>query len=221
VQQHLQSIFQRKLPVMKKALITAACSIAIVSMAAVYSAVTSPRRSLDRFLAQVATVEVGKTRLDEWRRRVERDKYSIFTTGCDQQTCGIGWRGENGLLQRLHLAPRTVVDASVGFEDGIATGTYIILTIGKRDEHGEWRDDKGVVVQQSRTKIPSECLQDYRVDVLKRYGIGDRFWATVGMESCVAPAARARAIAINTSCLTKIGSCKTVEEMLPRVFSYR
>jgi hypothetical protein len=205
---------------MKKAvLITAMSTVSFISIVVGHLVVASPRRSLDRFLAQVATVEVGTTRLDRWRTQVEQDRHSILTAGCDQRTCGIGWRGENRLLQKLHLAPRTVADASVGFEDGIASAIYIVLTVEKRDDKGEWRDDRGVVVQQNTTTIPGACRQHYRLDVLKRYGVGDHYWATVGMDPCVTPDDRARAIAINTSCLTRIGGCKTVESMMPQVFS--
>jgi hypothetical protein len=207
------------MPVKKTILITAVSALTFLSIATGYLAVMSPRRSLDRFLAQVATVQIGKTRLDDWRVQVGLAQLSSLIVKCDQRTCGIGWRGENSLLQKLHLAPRSVVDASVGFEDGIASAIYIVLTVEKRDDKGEWRDDRGVVVQQNTTKISGTCRQHYRLNVLKRYGVGDRYWATVEMDSCVTPDDRARAIAINTSCLTRVSGCKTVESMVPRVFA--
>jgi hypothetical protein len=201
----------------KTILITAASALALFSIAGAYLAATSPRRGLDGFLAQVATVEVGKTRLDDWRTQVERAELSSVIIKCDPRTCGIGWRGENGLLQKLHLAPRTVVDASVGFEDGIASGIYIILVTEKRDDKGEWRDDRGVVVRQSMD-VPAACHPHYNLDLNPRPGVVPRGpWATVAMDSCVSPQDRARAIAINSSCLTRIGGCKTVESMIPQV----
>jgi hypothetical protein len=205
----------------KTILIAAASALALVSLAVICLAVISPRRSLDRFLAQVATVQVGKTRLDDWRTQVERAQLPNLIVKCDQRTCGIGWRGENRLLSRVHLAPRTVADASVGFEDGIASGIFIILEVEKRDEKGDWQDDKLVVVRQDITRIPMACRQDYRLNVQKRYGVGDRYRALVGMDSCVSPENRARALAINTACLTRIGGCKTVESMIPQVLGRR
>ena len=110
------------------------------------------------------------------------------------------------------------MDASVGFEDGVASRIEVFLTVGKADGKGDWREDTGVVVRQSTTKIRRPCNQHDRLNVQKRYGVDDRHWATIGMDSCVLPDERARAIAINSGCLTRIGGCKTVEEMLPHVF---
>ena len=164
-------------------------------------------------------VEIGKTSLEDWRRQVERRHLSNVSFKCDQRAYGIGWRGENKLLQRLRLAPNTVVDASVGFKDGIANEIYIAMSTLKRTDQGDWLDDKGVVVRQT-SDAPLACDHHYKVDVKQRYGVGDRNWATIAMDSCVSPEDRAKAIAINTGCLTKLGGCKTVEEMIPRVFGH-
>jgi hypothetical protein len=187
----------------------------ILTIAAVGVVVTSPRRELQQFLRLVATVEIGKTRMSDWRTQIEQARFANVTIKCDQRTCGIGLRVENGLLSRLHLAPRTVVDASVGFDDGIASEIYIALGTVKHDENGEWRDDKGVVVRQS-TDVSSACHQHDTLHVRKRY---DRNWVTVGMDPCASPDERAKALAMNSSCLTRIGGCKTVESMIPQVFA--
>ena len=197
-------------------LIAFATASVAVALAIMYLLINSPRRSLDRFLREVATVEVGKTKLEDWRKQVERAQLSSVTFRCDQRACEIGWRGENRLLQRLRLAPRSVVDAGVGFKDGIASEIYIILVMAKLDDKGEWHDDRGVVVRQS-TDVPSACDQHYHLEVKQRYGVGDAYWATVAMDSCVSPQDRAQAIAINSSCLTRVGGCKTVEAMIPQV----
>jgi len=199
------------------ALVTASLATTIAVM---YLVITSPRRSLDRFLAQVATVEIGKTRFEDWRTQVERAQHSKVNVVCDLRKCGIGWNGENRLLSKLHLAPRTAADVSVGFEDGIASDIFIILSVAKHDEKGNWWDDKTAVVHQHVTGNPLACSQDYGINVQNRYGVGERNRAIVAMGSCVSPENRSKALAINTSCLTRIGGCKTVESMLPQVFAH-
>ena len=120
--------------VRKKILTTSASGLAAVALACIYVIIISPRRSLDHFLRELTMVEIGKTSLEDWRRQVERRHLSNVSFKCDQRTCGIGWRGENKLLQRLRLAPNTVVDASVGFKDGIANEIYIAMSTLKRTD---------------------------------------------------------------------------------------
>jgi hypothetical protein len=203
--------------IMRNRILIAFASVSVaVALAIAYEVISSPRRSLDHFLREVAAIEVGKTKVEDWRRQVDRAQLSHVTFKCDQRTCGIGWHGENSLLRRMRLAPRTIVDASVEFKDGIASEIYIILVIQKRDDKREWHDDRGVVVREIADSS-SVCDQHYRLNVKERNRVGDRYWATVAMDSCVSPEDRARAIAINSSCLTRIGGCKTVESMIPQV----
>ena len=81
-------------------------------------------------------------------------------------------------------------------------------------------EDKGLVVRQS-TDRPTSCRNDYDVRVHQRYGNGDRYWATVVMDRCVDMQNRAKAIDINTHCLTRIAGCNSVEMMLPHVLGNR
>ncbi|MFZ0824894.1 MAG: hypothetical protein WAM87_14630 [Terriglobales bacterium] len=206
---------------MKKTILITVSSVSIlISIVAVYSAVTAPRTNFNRFLAAVAMVEIGKTRLDVWRAIVERNQRSQLNVVCGQRTCGIGWRGENSLLSRLHLAPRTVADASVGFQDGIASSVFIVLEVEKHDKTGDWRDEKMVVVRQDITIAPKACRPGYRVNLQTNCGAEDCNRVIVAMDSCVSSEDRARALAINTSCLTRLGGCKTVESMIPQVLNH-
>jgi hypothetical protein len=200
-------------------LILGSVSLAVVlTIVFVYLAVMSPRRNLERFLRQVATVEIGKTTLEDWRGQVARAQISNLVLNCQQLDCGFGMRTENKLLYKLRLAPRSGVDASVGFKNGIASEIYIIFVIARKNDKGEWYDDKGIVVQQS-TDQPGACHPHYGLLVKNRNVVGDRYWARVSMDSCVAPEDRVKALAINTVCLTKLGGCKTVEAILPQVLA--
>lgn len=185
--------------------------IVVVASTILYVFITPPRRNLDRFLKQVATVELGKTKLDDWRKQVERDRISNVSLYYNQGVWVVEWRGEDNFLRRLRLAPRTVVSASVGFKEGVASEIYVIIEVGYGEV--ESLEDIVVVVRQSMDNA-SACDPHYHV--ARKYGeqVG------VGMGPCVNPQERARAFAINTSCLTRIGGCKTVESILPQVFAH-
>jgi hypothetical protein len=204
---------------MRLFLIWLGCAVAaLVATILAYGAVTAPRRDLDRFLREVATVEIGKTKLEDWRQQLAQTQLSSLMFTCEQETCGVGLRRENKLLQKLRVAPRTIVDGSVGFKNGVASEIYVALVVGRRDERGEWRDDRGAVVRLS-TDQPGACHSKYQLLLKNRYGVGDRYWATMAMDSCVSPENRAKALAINGVCLTRIGGCKEVEAIIPQVFN--
>ena len=61
----------------------------------IYLLATSPRRNLDRFLRQVATVEIGTTKLTILRAQLERMHLSSFKPEsclvCNQQNCATVW----------------------------------------------------------------------------------------------------------------------------------
>ena len=160
----------------KRTLTALGATLAAIVMVIMYATVTSPRRNLDRFLKQVATVEVGKTRFSDLRGQAERAHISNVRVKCDQQVCFIAWRGENTILQKLRLAPLTYVQASVGFKDGVADEIYIIMEMPT----GPSTPSKIAVVRQS-VRSPSACrAPHYEV-------VGPSLWAiSVGMHSmCV------------------------------------
>jgi hypothetical protein len=199
----------------KRNLIELAISAVVIALAVLYALITAPRRNLDRFLREVATVEIGKTKLEDWRRQVERGHISNVTLKFIQGQWVIGWSGENKLLRKLRLGPETIVGASVGFKDGIASEISIIVEVGNDKFDPPY--DTGVVVRQ-HVGFPSAC-QPLHFDV--RRGIRPQAgWAKVAMDPCASPQDRARALAVNTSCLTRIGGCKTVESILPQVFAH-
>jgi hypothetical protein len=201
---------------MKTAILTAAV-ILLVAAVALYVNATSPQKELNRFLNQVATLEVGKTELPDWRTRLERAHLSNWSMACDQQTCNVRWRGENKLLHKLRLAPRSVVECDVQFKNGIASGMDIWVEIDDTaDASGAMYPGTGVTVHQATDS--RSCNQHYSTYTKQK---GQRYWGVATMDSCVLPEDRARALAITTGCLARIGGCKSPEAILPQVFGNR
>jgi hypothetical protein len=86
-----------------------------------------------------------------------------------------------------------------------------------QNQRGDKYDDIGVIVRQTMGD-QTNCHPDYQISTGERYREGKQTWATVKMDSCVHVQERARAFALNTACLAKMGACRTSKEMLPQVF---
>jgi hypothetical protein len=194
----------------RRIFITSGTMLALVGVVFMYLLIVAPRRNLDQFLKQVAKVEIGKTKLENWKKQVDRAHIANLFLKCDGEVCSIGWHGENTFLRRLRLAPRTLISANVSFKEGVASEIYVVIDVPYGDV--ESFDDIVVVVRQSMDNA-SACDPHYHV--LRKYGEQ----TGVGMGPCVSPQDRARALAINTLCLSRIGGCKTVESILPEVFA--
>ena len=197
-------------------------AIAVVIILTVYgyATITSPRRELDHFLKQAASVEMGRTKLDDFRGQMRAAGFSDSTFTCRGRECGYGLRVENAPLSRLRLAPITVIDCSVVFTDGIASDVYVALGVQGKIQ-GKSADDLGVVVHESNERAEA-CQSGYKLSVGRRYAApGDRSWATISMDCCVSADNRAKALGINAGCLTRIGGCKTIESILPGVFDQK
>lgn len=201
-----------------KVAIGATFLVVVMAMFVVSVRAVTPKRRLERFVRASSTVVVGTTTLQAFQAELARVGSSGFVLSCQQEECVISLRSENTLLHDLRLAPWTVADVGVGFRKSVAFEVNASLVVAKKDKGGTWSEDRGVVVRQSTDRLPA-CSPDFRLIVKQRYGAGDRYWATVAMDPCVAPEERAKAVAINSACLTKIGGCGTVEELIPGVFS--
>jgi len=201
---------------MKKALwITTAVLVGIFSV--MCFVITSPQRSLRRFLKEVAKAEVGKTTLADWRAQVAQAHLSNVTSNCDQQKqrCGVDWIGTNRILHKLHLAPLIWVDASIEFQDGIASDINVWVVINDSpDINGVMGPGTGVTVSQTANR--QSCNLHYGSYRNQR---GSQKVGVVHMDSCVSSEDHAKAFAIHTSCFSKIGGCKTPDDILPRVFA--
>ncbi len=199
---------------MRRAILVAVSGLILGLLATLYLVAELPRRSLDRFLAEVIRINVGSTGFVEWRSHLEQARVSNWSTSCDQQTCGVGWRGENKLLQRLRLAPRSGIAVQVDFKKNIASDIHIWVEVDDdRDADGVIHPGTGATVYQGSG--PETCKPHYSA---YRKPTGRFSWGVVTMDSCVLRGDRAKAFAINTSCLTRIGGCKTPNAIIPQVF---
>ena len=182
--------------------ITIALIFLLATVAFFYYGAVSRSRNLARFLQEIASVEIGKTRLQDWRDQVAKAHISNVEFQCEQEICGSVLLANNSLLDRLGLAPLTNAQAGVAFQNGIAFDIYVIFaTTRVYDANGNARDDKGVVVRESFDHHSCEAIYNVKLDNPQE----GPYWVTISMGSCTSQESRAKALALNTACLTKIG----------------
>jgi hypothetical protein len=106
--------------------------------------------------------------------------------------------------------------SSVEFKDGVADEIDIrVIVMNLPDVTGVMYDGSGATVHQGGD--PRLCDSQYCSFVKKT---GEKLsWAVVTMGPCISAENRAKALAIHTACLSKIGGCNNGEEILPRVFA--
>ena len=192
--------------------------VGALGITCLYVIATSKQRDLGRFLRQLSTVELGKTTLEQWKKDLNRTSLPNTVVQCHGNSCGSELRADNQLMHKLRLAPLAIADASVAFQDGVASEIFIILEVAAVDKAGQQYPDKGLIIRETSGN-PNSCHQEYRAQVGKRYSPGDRSWGTIAMDRCVSAADRVKALALNVGCLSKIGGCKTIDQMNPTVFA--
>ena len=194
--------------------ITALGGLFLIVSLTLYFHVLSPQRELDRALMELGTVEIGKTQLPDLRTRIADAHFANWKVVCDQQRCSALSRIENTFLHQLHLAPKTVVAPEIEFKNGVASKIHIWVEIlSSPNVAGAMYRTIGATVYQAADT--GNCNAHYSADIRVR---GAERWAIVTMGPCVTLQDRSKAFAINRRCLTRIGGCKSGEQILPKVF---
>jgi hypothetical protein len=202
---------------MKKAILVTSLAICVGAVFAFYFGITASQRQLDAFLKRVSQVEIGKTKFEDWRKEFQQAPISNVVFGGDQQTASISWRGQNKTLYKLRLAPLSTIQATVEFKNGTASDIYIWTEINDAlDANGAALAGTGATVHQI-IEAPS-CSENYSTFIKQN---GSHRWVTITMDHCISQAARLKAFAVDSSCLSRIGGCKTAEAIVPAVFNER
>jgi hypothetical protein len=147
---------------LKKAYVILAMTVvAIVAISCAAQFVSRPGRNLQHFLARLASVELGKTRMVDWRSDLQDVALSDVETSCHETSCTSSLRATNGALHRLRLAPLTTVAAGIAFTDGIASDVYVAFVVQGKIQ-GKSTDDLGVVVHESNERAEA-CQSEYKL----------------------------------------------------------
>jgi hypothetical protein len=201
----------------KHKLVSLTIAFVLVAIMAIGWIVTAPQRRFRQFLAAAAEVKVGKTNQAEFLSLLKKKNFSDVVVTCKQDTCNLSWHSSNTLLHRFRLAPLTTVEGSVLF-DGHQIASDIYIWVEVQDEYDSTavaRPGTGATVHQNGR--PEVCNKGYSAELKQN---GSKKWGTVVIDSCATADSRTRTFAINSKCLSKIGGCTTVGEIIPGVFTH-
>jgi hypothetical protein len=178
-----------------------------------YFVVTAPQRRMQRFLSQLAKVDIGTTTIADWRRQMQAAHLRGVGSACDGGNCTISQQVQVSAVSRLRLAPPSGITASVTFKGGIASEIYVWLQVDNRRTGTSTPSGTGATIHE--TQESRSCPQHFCNYVTERSGYP---WAVVEMDSAASMQDRAKAFALNIGCLTKLRGCRTVKTILPQVF---
>ena len=188
-------------------------TVVFIGVIAYQWAVVAPKRRMDRFLAELSRIEMGSTKFEDWRQRLNDAHIRSASISCNAGDCTIMENAKFQLLHKVRLAPLSGMQATVTFKGGIASEAQVLLEVDDRETAGVMQPGTGVTIAWSLES--KRCPQHYCSYVKDRWGYD---WGVVEMDSGVSSEQRTKAFAIDTDCLTKIGGCKRVDAILPRVF---
>lgn len=107
-------------------------AVVLIGVIAYQWVVVAPRRRMDRFLAEISRIEMGSTKFEDWRRRLNDAHIRGASISCDAGDCSDQAITENAqfqLLHKLRLAPLSGMQATVTFKGGIASEAQALVEV--------------------------------------------------------------------------------------------
>jgi len=195
------------------ALVVATAVSLALAAGGVFAALRAARRTASeagRFVKDFIALEPGRSTFDDAVRvaKAYQNRWEGIPTdqglpsGCNWGRCDLAFIFENSWLHHLRLAPPTALYASVHISEGVVTSHYVLF-----GSAGEKMPFFEVMVTESRTVPPGEAR---RVRTLKR----NTWQEVIELTPDATVSQREQAYAFNLSCLSKIGGCRTRDELL-------
>ena len=198
----------------RRVLIVFAIMVAIVSMAviaAVLSARATQRRA-GRFLADLTALRLGESTFDDAKRLKDRYDGFVFPVSddprdCTAERCGFAFRFENTWLSRLRLAVPTALFCGVTVRAGRVDGRSAWLACDTRPFETDV-----MVIEGPPNRFGPPDRHEELGGIYHHAKAGH--WV-IKLASPANPALRQSAFAFNLGCLSRIGGCRTKEDILP------
>lgn len=180
-----------------------ALTIVLVLVAAVifirYEIVV-PARAAARDLEAINNITVGKTTEAEL---LGRSVFQTIDRHCFEAECFYHMETENKFLNRLHLAPRTLMSTVVYVNNGMVTGVYVLTM--------KWGLPP-ISLQQVAT-LPSECNSN---PCVKRMVPPNKVLASIRVLFNGDSELRNKLPeSVNPECFSRLRGCNTYAELLP------
>lgn len=223
----------RKLSFLLKLAVLLTMSVLVLLPACVWIAAFHTQRRAESFLADLVALDLGKSKLSEALKIANDHDGFIFDYGhenksvsrdmalpsaCTEKACDLGFRFDSFVLRRFHLGYQTALVGFIEVRDGVVTtrqasfGTWS----GRQSEQG-WDDSYQIDVYECSPRAGGPCQYflsglDYTV---RWHSTAPRY--AVYFTSQAPPYRRGPAWALNLSCFTRLGGCRSRHELLPGV----
>lgn len=180
-----------------------ALTIVVVLVAAVIFIryeIVAPARAAARDLEAINGIIVGKTTEAEL---LGRSAFQTIDRHCNEGACYYHMAAENMFLNRLHLAPRTLMSTVVYVNNGMVTGVYFLTM--------KWGLPP-ISLQQVET-LPSECKSN---PCVKRRVPPNKVLASINvLFNGDSDLRNQMPESVNPECLSRLHGCNTYAELLP------
>jgi len=158
-----------------------------------------PADQLRRGLQLAAAVQVGQTTKSDFRQMAKQ-----YGVRIDEFPNAFGFAQSNRVLEYLHLAPRTVVETNVTFENGLVEVVSVRASIGNGGEIAYINIREFNARDTSCGHVPV-CVKP----------VTSTMSTTVIFSPSVPISERRHLLSLNWWCLVKLGGCKSSREFFP------
>jgi hypothetical protein len=185
---------------MKKYLVASLVTIFVAVSIFIRHEIVAPARAAARDLEAINSITVGKTTEAEL---LERNAFQTIDRRCFEAECFYHMETENKFLNRLHLAPRTLMSTAVSVNNGMVTGV-VVLTM-------KWGLPP-ISLRQVAT-LPSECNSN---PCAKRLVPPNKVLASIRVLFNGDSELRNKMPeSVNPECFSRVRGCNTYAELLP------
>jgi hypothetical protein len=155
------------------------------------------------FLQDAAGLRVGITTSAELRLLASRYGGRLGTTSCSPSGTAFFFIYDNGWLYRVHLAPYTRLACTLGDCGGFFCYRRLALeTAGV-----------GMILVEEQKEAPTGVSGPFRI-LRRGAGDGEPWQIRIWMTPAASSAQRYSALHLNAHCLSKLGGCADVGQML-------
>jgi len=162
--------------------------------------IAAPAKAAAHNLEAINGIIVGKTTEAEL---LGRNAFQTIDRHCSEGACFYHMAAENLLLNRLHLAPRTLMSTVVYVNNGMVTGVYVLTM--------KWGLPP-ISLQQVET-LPSECNSN---PCVKRMVPPNIVLASIRvLFNSDSELRNKMPESVNPKCFSHMGGCNTYAELLP------
>lgn len=193
-----------------------ALALCFVSFSAGWYWLSKPRRTLEKVLAAVRSIELGSTNLTTFENTLRsQGLHPEKSTVCQGSDCTYVYSTKNVAQAFLHSAPPSELVVNVTFSKDRASGIVVNSDIGEFGQVAHLRFRQAHEIPDTQLfKCPDRvCIN------IRRQSDGTPVSAYIVAPS-VPTSQRNAVLDINSSCFSRLWGCRTLTALLPTIRSH-